>query len=176
MELLAGEIMDPVYPALRHDEPLGSAADRMDAWEVSVLPVVESSGAGSFLVGILSEADLLASYARGRAYLRPDLKVADVMRPQPMSVTRDTPLWVLASILSRFDLRFLPVVQAGRLIGVVRRCDVLKALERRHRHWAARPAEERLIPAIPDIFTPVYERRAAAVLAETSPASATTVF
>ncbi|GBD42134.1 Magnesium transporter MgtE [bacterium HR39] len=59
----------------------------------------------------------------------------DVMTPNPVTVRPDTPLSEIARILEERHIKRVPVVdEQGRLVGIVSRADLLRAL-------AARPPE-----------------------------------
>jgi CBS domain-containing protein len=104
------------------------AARRMLADDVGSLAVVD----GDVLVGIVTERDLLRLVADrpGRAGLR----VGDVMTPNPDFLSpdvdnEDATDWMIAA-----GYRHLPVVDAGRVVGMVSMKDLLwAATERRPR-------------------------------------------
>ncbi len=55
-------------------------------------------------------------------------KVEEAMTPNPLSVTRETPLEELAQIMVDKKYHTLPVEKDGKLLGVVGKSDVLKTL------------------------------------------------
>lgn len=55
-------------------------------------------------------------------------KVSDAMTADPRSVTPETGLEELAEIMVKYKYHTLPVVEDGRLAGVVGKSDVLKTL------------------------------------------------
>ena len=92
---------------------------------------------------MVSEADVLRTALEPdpRAHLRPDRPrgglprtVAEVMTPHPHTVREETDVAELARTFSAQSWKSLPVVRDGRLVGVVSRSDVVRAL--------ARPDEE----------------------------------
>jgi CBS domain-containing protein len=77
--------------------------------------VVTDGGAPA---GILSERDVVACMAKeGAATL--DLPVSRVMTAPAVTVTPDVPVLSALSDMSRRRIRHLPVVEAGRLAGIV---------------------------------------------------------
>ncbi|WP_086824061.1 CBS domain-containing protein [Allokutzneria sp. NRRL B-24872] len=118
--------------------PFTHAAGLMVRHGVSALPVVDGSGT---LVGVLSEADLLAKevhrgeptsvldswlrrHSRHRARAR---TVGGAMTPRPATVDADSDVSAAAELLSRSGHRRLFVVdERGRLIGVLARRDLLR--------------------------------------------------
>jgi CBS domain-containing protein len=118
--------------------------------EVPGVPVVNDGGR---CVGIVTEADLVLSEEEadlhlphyvdllgGVIFLEPlrrfedrirkafASKVADMMTPDPVTVSPDAPVEEAARLLAEHRHNRLPVVQHGRLVGVVTRLDVLEAL------------------------------------------------
>ena len=115
-----------------------AAIQLLDDHQITAMPVVDAEGR---LVGVVSEADVL------RDALMPDrrtheipvkaegrteqLTVNDVMTRLPMSVTADADLAVAASVLVDTAIKSLPVVEDGRVVGMVSRRDVIAVLAKR---------------------------------------------
>lgn len=98
------------------------------------LPVVDAGR----LVGVVSDRDLRLTDVRVRralGELGSDLlsgrfrRVDDVMSSPVHTVTPDAPLGVAAALLRRHRIGVLPVVETGRLVGVLARSDALRVLE-----------------------------------------------
>jgi CBS domain-containing protein len=84
---------------------------------------------GSFLMGILTERDVLRAAASGE-----DLSVATVadwMTPDPQSAGPDTPVQEAAQIMLLHGFRHLPVVEGRVVCGVVSLRDLFAARIRR---------------------------------------------
>jgi hypothetical protein len=112
---------------------------------VSGLPVVNEAGA---VVGILSEGDFLrrseisTPRQRGRwltflfgygasaeDYVREHgRKVSEVMTPSPITVSEDIPLPELVSLMETKNIKRVPVVRDGKLVGIVSRSNLLQAV------------------------------------------------
>ena len=119
------------------------AAALMVSFGVSGLPVVDADGA---VVGILSEGDLIVRqkprapapwwrifFDDGERLAREYRKavgttVAEVMTSAVICVGPELPLARAAVILDERRIRRLPVVRDGRLVGIVSRGDLIKAL------------------------------------------------
>jgi isocitrate dehydrogenase len=97
------------------------------------------------IIGIISDSDILAAVASHRWWGQPGRKwptsyiVADIMKTPPagspvslaQAVSPELSMWDCAAKLADSRLKELPVVQQGKVIGVVGRADVLRALEER---------------------------------------------
>lgn len=78
-------------------------------------------------VGILSERD----YARKvvlRKRLSRDTEVSEIMTPDPVCVGPDQDIEACMAIMTAKRFRHLPVVEAGRLVGLVSIGDVVKSI------------------------------------------------
>jgi CBS domain-containing protein len=97
---------------------------------ISGVPVIDDQSGQ--LIGMITEADII------RHIDRDDLKVAEVMSRQLMVVDEDTPVSEIASLLAERRIKRVPVVQAGRVVGIVSRADIVQAVAMGHlviRQW-----------------------------------------
>ncbi len=127
------------------DMNVKEALELLFKYEISGLPVVDNE---KKLVGMFTEKDVLSyilpSYIEkvGRFIYEEDpkstkkkfqelasVKVSQLMRKTVVSTTEDTNLSEAARIMLTQKARRLPVVDtSGKIIGIVARCDVLKAI------------------------------------------------
>jgi CBS-domain-containing membrane protein len=126
---------------------------------ISGLPVVDSAGR---VVGMVTEGDLLRRvelgtggrtpgwlsqfFAPGRAaedYVRTHGRViCEIMTQSVISVAPDTSLAEVVQIMESQQVKRLPVLQDGKLVGIVSRADLLRAL--------FRLLQERTVTTVPD--------------------------
>ncbi len=112
---------------------------------ISGLPVVDAEGR---LVGMLTEGDLLRRAEIGSERHRPrwleyligprkladeyistnSRAVRDLMSAQPIFVAPDVELDEVADIMAKAMVKRLPVVEHGKIVGIVSRSDLLRAL------------------------------------------------
>lgn len=96
------------------------ALSLMKKHSIRHLPVVEGAKfAGLVTLGDLKQA-ILASMIE-------QLTVNDVMIREPYTVTRDTPLEKAALIIYEKRIGCLPVVEEGKVVGIITVNDILKA-------------------------------------------------
>lgn len=116
---------------------------------ISAVPVVDATGS---VVGMVSEGDLigrdeaardarrdwwLALLAEGQNLNKKFLeslnpreeKAKDVMVAPVVTVAEDTDAAEIARLLSSYRIKRVPVVRDGRIVGIVSRADLLRALE-----------------------------------------------
>lgn len=152
----AKEIMTTEVVTLSARQPVPEAAALLIEKRISSAPVVDLDFTRKFLVGFVSEKDIMQCYASGRMYADPKVTVADVMRPNPVAVRPETDLYALAAIFMQHGYRHLPVVSAGMLDGIVSRRDVLAALLVDYHLWSKLDPQTRKPPDLATIFTPLY--------------------
>ena len=144
------DIMDPEPVTVGPDDDVEHAVRLLRRHELPGVPVVNEGGR---CVGIVTEADLVLSDEQGDlhlphyielfggvVYLEPlrrfedrlrravASKVRDMMTPDPVTVDADAPVEHAAHLIAKRKHNRLPVVEHGRLVGVVTRVDVLDAL------------------------------------------------
>ena len=112
----AGEIMTTVVVSVTPDTPIAEIADRLGVHHISAVPVVD---AAEQLVGLVSEYDLLA---------KTGLTAADVMTTEVISVGVDTDISDIRDLLVSQRIRRVPVLENGRIVGIVSRGDVVALL------------------------------------------------
>ncbi|MCB8882445.1 CBS domain-containing protein [Acidisoma cellulosilytica] len=89
---------------------------------IGAMPVV----AGDGLIGILSERDIIRALSvHGPAAL--DLPVSSVMTQSVQTITRQTRVEEAMAVMTEGRFRHLPVLEEGKLIGIVSIGDVVKA-------------------------------------------------
>ncbi len=98
---------------------------------VSNAPVVETRNKKHFLVGFVSEKDCLSALSNELFFGNPSPAqcARTIMTSHPICISPDTELFAIVSIFTSHNLRHLPVVEEGVLLGIVSRRDILEAME-----------------------------------------------
>jgi CBS-domain-containing membrane protein len=105
-----------------------ACANIMRIHELSAVPVVDRD---CRIVGIVSEADLLAREARPVRGKAKAMKAAELMTADLVTTTAGSPLSTAASLMFQHHVKVLPVVDPQRhVVGVVSRAQVLKVFLR----------------------------------------------
>lgn len=141
------DIMTTPVLSLSPTEPASDALAMMRDENVRHAPVVEEA----IILGVVSERDLGGPHG-GAA--RQHRTVGDLMRRDPVLGAPDMSLVDAAMIVRERRIGCLPIVDAGRLLGIVTRGDLLAALAdlRRSRTLRARGAAD--VPHPPLLVSP----------------------
>ena len=116
--MIVGNRMTKEPITVEPDDLLIRASHKMQAGGFRRLPVVSAGR----LVGIVSERDL----REHRGYFE-HTKINGVMTENPVTVTPATTLEEAAQTLVERQIGGLPVVENGRLVGIITTSDILKA-------------------------------------------------
>lgn len=128
--MIASDIMTRRVYTITPQASVQEVAQLLNRERISGVPVIDD--AGGQLIGIVTEADIIQNIGRD------DLQVADIMSRQLTTVTEDTPVSEIAALLSERQIKRVPVVQNGRVIGIVSRADIVQAVALGHlviRQW-----------------------------------------
>ena len=112
---------------------------------ISAVPVVDEQGV---LIGIISEGDLMRRAEAGTERRRPwwlrmlvgsealafeyvkehSRKISDLMTRDVVAAAPGTPLHEIAALLEKHAIKRVPIVEKGKLIGIVSCANLLRAL------------------------------------------------
>ncbi|MET1159992.1 MAG: CBS domain-containing protein [Thermoprotei archaeon] len=79
------------------------------------------------LVGIVTKRDILWAL-KYRASDAKYLKVKDIMKKNPITVTSDTSIVDIVNIMLQHNISHIPVVEDGKLIGIISDRELLEVL------------------------------------------------
>jgi len=105
---------------VRQDADFQKALALMQEKKLRRLPVVDDDGQ---VVGIVVERDLLVAAMR---YLQSRVEVGDIMTRNVVTVGPDTDLAEVARTMLERKIGGLPVVEHGRLVGIITESDIFK--------------------------------------------------
>jgi CBS domain-containing protein len=140
----AADIMTPNVITVGPEDAVQDVARLLLRNQISGAPVVDARGA---IIGVVSEGDLMRraeidtdekrSWWRrawagrerlARDYVRTNArKVADVMSSPAITVGPDTSLREVASLLEHKGIKRVPIVDGGKLVGIISRANLLRA-------------------------------------------------
>ena len=138
--LRARDVMSAPVRTLRSDATLAEARQELARHAHNGMPVVNRAGR---LVGVISRRDLDHALRHGIA----DARVESFMTRPPITAEPDTTLRELERLVLRHDVGRLPIVDAGALVGIVTRSDLIRA---RHPGADLRAPAERVLASLPE--------------------------
>jgi CBS domain-containing protein len=147
-QMKAHDVMTDAVVSVRPDTPTSQVARLLLDNGISAVPVVDSDGS---LLGMVSEGDLIGRDEAARkarrdwwlellaegetlnaeflASLRAPKRTArEIMSTPVVTVSEETEVGEIARLLAAHRIKRVPVVRDGRIIGIVSRADLLRAL------------------------------------------------
>jgi CBS domain-containing protein len=147
-QLTARDIMQAEVVTIGPDATVQELADLLSTNKISGVPVIDDDGA---LVGVVTEGDIIVQdaglhfphyiqFLDSTIYLESvkkfeerfrrtfGTKVADVMSSEVVSVSPDASIYDVATLMADSDVNRVPVLEEGRLVGIITRADVVKAI------------------------------------------------
>jgi CBS-domain-containing membrane protein len=141
----ASDIMVTDVITVKPESDVPEVATLLLTNHISAVPVVDDGG---MLVGMISEGDLIRrdeaetrhdrpwwlKLLMGRELLAAEFvrehshRVADLMTREVVSAEPDTPVAEIASLLERHRIKRVPIVQNGKVVGIVSRANLIQAL------------------------------------------------
>ena len=120
--LTARAIMTEDVVTIGPDASIQDAIELLLLQRISGLPVTDQEG---HLIGIVTEFALLAIAYDAKVCSH---SIADHMTTEVFTVNADDPVNKVADLCIVHRVRRVPVVENGRLVGLISRRDVLKAM------------------------------------------------
>ena len=118
--MLVKEAMQPAPVTIEPEESAALAARLLSRHNIGFLPVCTSSGK---LVGVVTDRDLVVRCVAAEE-LAAALPVKRLMSRHPWSADPEDDLRLAAERMARSQVRRLPVIDEGRLVGIVSLCDL----------------------------------------------------
>lgn len=146
--LTAADIMTTEVITVTADTNIRQLAEIMTEKRIGSVPVVDNAG---LLIGIVSESDLIEQdksfhiptvislfdwvlYLESEKKFEKELKrmtartVGEIFTQDVLSITRTTPVSKIADIMSEQRIHALPVVEEGKVVGIVSRIDLIRSM------------------------------------------------
>lgn len=106
------------------DTPVGKAIEKMVERNIGALIIVSDSGKP---LGLFTERDALKAWVKAGGNLE-GLKVKDIMTVDLAVIKPEDDLNTAMSIMNKLKIRHLPVVESGKVIGMISIRDVVNNL------------------------------------------------
>ena len=155
----ASDIMTTAVIAVSPEDTVQQLARVLTDGGISGAPVL---GEGDELVGIVTEADVISKHGS---------HVRDVMQRSVITIREDASVEEVSHTMSSRNINRLPVVRESRVVGIITRADVVRAIARGHIEAATLvdSQEARRRPALADQPSPVGDQPSALPPSPSSP-------
>ena len=119
------DVMQHQVPAIHPHMPLATAVTTLLEHGFTGLPVVDDQ---RHIIGFISEQDCIHALLVSSYHGEGDPEVGDVMFDKPLVVSPADNMVDLAQNLGRGKPKVYPVAEAGRLVGIITRSQILSVL------------------------------------------------
>jgi predicted transcriptional regulator len=106
--------------SVNHDDPLGLVVQKMKMSRRGRMPVLKKGR----LVGMIGEYDITKYFA----HVNLGIQISEIMTRKPLFINPNISIFDAVKILANTKYRRLPVVESGKLVGIVTASDMLKYL------------------------------------------------
>lgn len=133
--ILVSDYMTSDLVTFREDQSVLEVMQALVTHKISGGPVVNDRNE---LLGIISDSDCMKQISESRYFNMPigDVKVKDYMQKEVSTITKDVNIFDCASLFYKHGCRRFPVLENGKLIGMISRKDLLcAAVEMRGQNW-----------------------------------------
>ncbi len=134
-----GQFMSTDLFTVRPDDLVDLAASVMDWRHVRHVPVEDDEGR---LIGLVTHRDLLHILSQGMQSTQTPLAVRDIMKTELQTVSSSTPTLDALEIMQKNGIGCLPVVDDGRLVGILTSFDFLAGSARLFKHYLSKSDEQ----------------------------------
>ena len=121
--MIASDIMTRNVHTIHPGASAQEAARLLSQEHISGAPVVEANGK---VIGIVTEADIISKVNREGLY------VADIMSHEVIAVGEETTVSEIAMLFAERNIKRVPVLHNGKLVGIVSRADIVHAVAQGH--------------------------------------------
>jgi CBS domain-containing protein len=117
--MIARDIMTRNIYTISPEASVQEVAQLLSRERMSGAPVVDKDGK---LLGIVTQADIIWNVGRD------GLRVADIMNPEIIAVDEKTPVGEIAILMSKRNIKRVPVMCNGKMVGIISRADIVQAV------------------------------------------------
>jgi CBS domain-containing protein len=140
----ARDVMSDGVTSISETATIHEAAKLLVNTHVSALPVLDANG---IMVGIVSEADVIKEGTRRDAGAL-SRRVADVMTRDVATADDTASLGTIAALMIERGVKRIPILRDRKVVGIVSRVDLLRALLSGDADTVAVPSDEALRAAV----------------------------
>lgn len=124
MSMTVSEAMHKSVEALSPEASVSALAQSMKSHDIGIVPILDQEK----LVGVVTDRDIVVrALANGLDPAK--VKARDLMSRNVVSCSPDEPLKKAAKRMAKAQIRRLPVVNDGRLVGMLSMGDITQAID-----------------------------------------------
>ena len=148
--LYARDIMTKKVLTVSPETSIADLSKTLENRQIGGVPVVDQDGR---LVGVITQSDLverardlelppsinildfhfylqIPSHSIQKVEKMLGTTVGDCMTPNPVTVAPDAPVSQIAALMAKQKVHTIPVVKAGKIVGVIGKMDLVRAMAR----------------------------------------------
>ena len=125
--LKAKDVMTKKVITISPEATLVDVIELLEAKRITGVPVVDDEK----VIGIITEKDIL-NFAFAYVASLQNTKVKEAMTKNVVSFTSDTDIDKISLCFSKSDIRRVPIIDEGRLVGIISRKDLIHSLLSHH--------------------------------------------
>lgn len=137
--ILVKDYMQANAQAINSNASVREVVEHLCKWNITGAPVVDES---MRVVGFVSEQDCMKEMLNSAFYAEDSAQVTSIMRREVLCVGPDTSVLEIAETMLGNKPKNYPVVEHGKLVGLINRRHVLEALIQLNKCYFA-PTRER---------------------------------
>ena len=132
----ARDIMTSTVVTAKEDMLVTNVMKLLLRWHISGLPIVDDDG---MLLGIITEHDVMNFALSGDAA---STRASEVMTKQVETYAPDTLVVEIVNHFAAHRIRRVPVVEYGKVVGIISRRDIVREMDRIYSRLVAREETE----------------------------------
>ena len=114
---------------LTEKDTLKTASEKFQKYNVGVMPILSEKD--KTVIGIISERDLARYIHIGE--FKNDLQITNIMVKNIISCNLNTSVTELMEMISNYKIRHIPIIEEGKLLGIVSIGDVVNHIIERYK-------------------------------------------
>lgn len=141
---LVKEVMNPVFEHVKESDPLSKVITQLEKEEIDTIPVLDKDGE---YIGDIHERDLLklvilpedvpteeitGVFGAGVDLQYFATKAKDMVKRHDITISPDSTVSKAAVIMLHHDVNSLPVVEEGKLVGILTELHILEEIFEHH--------------------------------------------
>lgn len=127
--ILVKDYMQANVQAIKAGASVRDVVEHLLTWNITGAPVVDNS---MLVIGFVSEQDCMKEMLNSAFYADNSALVTEIMRSDVLTVTPETSILEIAETMLGNKPKNYPVVERGKLVGLINRRQILQALKDHH--------------------------------------------